>query len=467
MYFSGEFILYNINSPGRIIAFIKDENGVMKVKIQQLLRNHELPRNFQSSNHNLTQLWMTDNVIIIEPSQLLSKISVWLEDTEEPFSYDYKIADILYSFNNHHKSREISLRYHHPSEYIESSPSEAQVLKFFIDLYYDDFGTFRTSYHSLGGLYVQFGNMPLKLRQRLKNHFLIGFVPFGGNFEDIIKPFINDILLLQKGFYVKICNEDYWITGGLGVVTADLPQGNDLAGILRHNANFGCRTCKASKEELTLLNFDIQQHGRYHHITDNEFLEIRQEENRSSKIILARSYGLCFEQNILDKLFRDRHMQTPQDPFHMMAGLGGRLLNSTFVILTREGLDAFIIIWKSFEMPSTWSRQQNPITHRQSYFMSDILRLTMIFPFLLKRFLSIEMVKNDILQDLKQRNSLRRNSQAIAIIMQCWINFAILAKLVFTSTLQDSDYNSLAQLKKNFTDIVLKVKSYIIIIFIL
>jgi hypothetical protein len=56
MYFSGEFILYNINSPGRIIAFIKDENGVMKVKIQQLLRNHELPRNFQSSNHNLTQL---------------------------------------------------------------------------------------------------------------------------------------------------------------------------------------------------------------------------------------------------------------------------------------------------------------------------------------------------------------------------------------------------------------------------
>ena len=91
--------------------------------------------------------------------------------------------------------------------------------------------------------------------------------------------------------------------------------------------------------------------------------------------------------------------------------------------------------------------------------MSDILRLTMIFPFLLKRFLSMEMVKNDILQDIKQRNSLRRSSQAITIIIQCWINFAVLAKLVFTSTLQDSDYNNLAQLSKNFTDIVLKVKN--------
>jgi hypothetical protein len=258
---------------------------------------------------------------------------------------------------------------------------------------------------------------------------------------------------------MKIRNEDYWIVGGLGVVTADLPQGNDLVGVLRHNANFGCRSCKASKKELT-LNIDIQQHGRYHHITDNEFLEIQQAENRNSKINLARSYGLCFEQNILDKLFRNRHTQTPQDPFHMMAGLGGRLLNSTFEILTKEGLNAFLITWKSFEMPSTWSRQQNPITHRQSYFMSDNLRLTMIFPFLLKRFLSVEMVKNDVLEELKQRNSLRRSSQSITFIVQCWINFSILAKLVFTSTLQDSDYENLFRLSNDFTKIVLKVKLY-------
>jgi hypothetical protein len=90
--------------------------------------------------------------------------------------------------------------------------------------------------------------MTLKLRQKLKNHYLISFVPFGGKFEDVIKPFINDILLLQKGFKMKINNEDHWITGGLGVITADLLQGNDLTGVLRHNANFGCRSCKVPKK---------------------------------------------------------------------------------------------------------------------------------------------------------------------------------------------------------------------------
>ena len=61
---------------------------------------------------------MTNKNIIIKTSQIIRKISVWLEDTEEPFSYDYKIDNILYSFNNHHKIRIISLRHHHLSEYI-------------------------------------------------------------------------------------------------------------------------------------------------------------------------------------------------------------------------------------------------------------------------------------------------------------------------------------------------------------
>ena len=40
---------------------------------------------------------MTNKNIIIETSQIIRKISVWLEDTKEPFSYDYKIGNILYS----------------------------------------------------------------------------------------------------------------------------------------------------------------------------------------------------------------------------------------------------------------------------------------------------------------------------------------------------------------------------------
>ena len=143
--------------------------------------------------------------------------------------------------------------------------------------------------------------MPLKLCQKLKNHFLISFVPFGGNFKDVIKPFINNILLLQKRLYIKINN---WIIGELEVIIADHLQKNNFTDVLRHNANFGCRTCKVSKEELTLLDHDILLYGHYHHITDIKFLEIQQSETQNAKIILARSYGLCLKKIFLMNYFK-------------------------------------------------------------------------------------------------------------------------------------------------------------------
>ena len=81
------------------------------------------------------------------------------------------------------------MEYQHPSEYIKISSlssHEILVIKLFIDLYYDDFGTYRNVYHSLGKIYLQFGNMPMFMRKLLKNHFILGFVPFGGNFDEFI-----------------------------------------------------------------------------------------------------------------------------------------------------------------------------------------------------------------------------------------------------------------------------------------
>src|SRR5436305_1952010 len=39
------------------------------------------------------------------------------------------------------------------------------IYKLFIDLYYDDFGTYQNVYHSLGGIYLQFENMPAHQRK--------------------------------------------------------------------------------------------------------------------------------------------------------------------------------------------------------------------------------------------------------------------------------------------------------------
>ncbi|CAB4430865.1 unnamed protein product [Rhizophagus irregularis] len=112
-----------------------------------------------------------------------------------------------------------------------------------------------------------------------------------------------------------------WVTAGFGMATADLPQGNYLAGVKRHNAEYGCRTCKVSQNQLSDVNFDIFQNGRYHHLTNKVFDTIQSVQNNTIKKNIAQEHGLCISPNILDNLLRDHHLQTPQDPFHCLAGL--------------------------------------------------------------------------------------------------------------------------------------------------
>jgi hypothetical protein len=78
------------------------------------------------------------------------------------------------------------------------------VYKIFLDLYYDNFGTFRNVYHSLGGVYIQFENMLAYLRKLIKNYFILGFVLFGGNFNEFILPFIYEMKKFEQGKIMKI-----------------------------------------------------------------------------------------------------------------------------------------------------------------------------------------------------------------------------------------------------------------------
>src|SRR5439155_24178651 len=102
--------------------------------------------------------------------------------------------------------RNVEYSYQHSSEFapLKEPETHLPVYKLFIDIYYDDFGTFRNVYHSLGGVYVQIGNMTFEERKKLKNHFVIGFVPFGGSFDEFIEPFITEMKVLEKGTIMNI-----------------------------------------------------------------------------------------------------------------------------------------------------------------------------------------------------------------------------------------------------------------------
>src|SRR6185369_15789076 len=175
-----------------------------------------------------------------------------------------------------------------------------------------------------------------------------------------------------------------------------------MAGIKRHNAEYGCRTCKVPQNQLSDTNFDIFQNGRFHHLTSRIFDEIKSAQNIATKRNIAQEHGLCLNPNILDNLARDRHLQTPQDPFHCLAGLARRLFDHLFNHeLERSGLDAFHNAWITFGIPKSWKRIQSPITHLDSYWMSDSLRLVMVVPFILSRCLNTAHLKQNFATTVK------------------------------------------------------------------
>ncbi|PKK72132.1 hypothetical protein RhiirC2_777545 [Rhizophagus irregularis] len=194
---------------------------------------------------------------------------------------------------------------------------------------------------------------------------------------------------------MEVNGQDAWVIAGLGVVTADLPQGNDMCGVLRHNANKGCRTCTASRESLTNFSQDVPATSRYHHITDDQFKEIFDEPATT----------------------RQRRLYV----YHATAGKIGRLLKLTCELFSQKGEDEFIKAWKNLEKPKKWSRLPNPISHNASFMMSDYLRLAMIMPFILNSFLESSSLKENESRSILRRIQESRINMAKNVIIACWV----------------------------------------------
>ncbi|CAB4398164.1 unnamed protein product [Rhizophagus irregularis] len=131
------------------------------------------------------------------------------------------------------------------------------------------------------------------------------------------------------------------------------------------------------------------------------------------------------------------------------------MLQETFSILTTKGEKLFLTIWKCFEFPSTWSRQQSPITHLNSYFFSDYLHLTMIMPFLINRAINVNLLKDNFVNHISISYNLRRN-QVVDKLCYLWVLFAKLVALVFKKTYSEAEIKNLNDLIIQWADLILK-----------
>ncbi|CAG8534127.1 8643_t:CDS:2, partial [Gigaspora margarita] len=128
-YYSGDFVVCKESTKKRIgcILAIVQKDSCFNINIQCILTFEELPKNLQSNSHK-----------------------------------ERSIREILYKHNNKWKIRNVIYSYKHPSEFamFEEPTSSLQVYKLYIDIYYNNFSTFHNVYHSLGGVYIQIGNIP-------------------------------------------------------------------------------------------------------------------------------------------------------------------------------------------------------------------------------------------------------------------------------------------------------------------
>ncbi|CAG8782596.1 7964_t:CDS:2 [Racocetra persica] len=116
------------------------------------------------------------------------------------------------------------------------------------------------------------------------------------------------------------------VIASLEDVTVNLPQDNDLARVKKHGATKGC------------------------HIQFNKILA-------TSTIMrykaIAAEYGLHIKPPILDKLKRERHLQSPHDIYHVIARKILRFFKITIDALCSVGKSEFIIFWKLFDYPKS------------------------------------------------------------------------------------------------------------------
>ncbi|UZO13261.1 uncharacterized protein OCT59_004765 [Rhizophagus irregularis] len=232
------------------------------------------------------------------------------------------------------------------------------------------------------------------------------------NYEDALPQ-------LEKGKIFKINGQDSLIIASIGQITADLPQGNDLTGVKRHIAVKGCRSCQATRDIFTNPNLDIAAISRYHHVTDTQFEEI----NLATTIrtAFANSTG-CLSPNCWknSKIIKYNY-------------------ESSFTRREKK----FLEIWKHFEYPKQWHKLPNPVGHHDSFMMSDCLRLAMMMPFILNRFLEPSCIKKLDLSTIQQRCNVNQGNAATKIIITCWKTIAETTAFIFKESFSKDDYMEL------------------------
>ncbi|CAG8548567.1 3369_t:CDS:2 [Paraglomus occultum] len=163
IYHAGSFITCQRQVESRSQNFVARIRSIVTFneefcfKVDELVRYSRIPGHLHSAARENVQnkaLWLVEGFPLILRKEDVRETSVWLSDNPEPTEYNFIVNEILYRFNYSWKIRGIFKRHKLPNEHIidvqHPPPPNVPIRKFFLDIYLDDFGTYRNVYHTLG-----------------------------------------------------------------------------------------------------------------------------------------------------------------------------------------------------------------------------------------------------------------------------------------------------------------------------
>jgi hypothetical protein len=155
----------------------------------------------------------------------------------------------------------------HPTQYAnfdlsglrKAEEDGVRIVRLFVELYIDAFGVFQKRAYSPEGVYITFGNMSRRERNKLSNIWCVGMKPPHTDTTVCLSVFTADVKKLQRGFYHTVKGEIVYVIGGLGIVKAGLLRVPSTSVFARPDSSWGI--CPAN-ETLSACLF-VSLHVRY------------------------------------------------------------------------------------------------------------------------------------------------------------------------------------------------------------
>jgi hypothetical protein len=277
---------------------------------------------------------------------------------------------------------QIYQRVHHTD--IHEGNRDDVFLKLWIELYCDGFAAFRRITYSITGIYVTLLNMETQCRTDVNYNQLIGLVPHNTDELQLLRLFVEDIRLLEKGIAMDIplLGGQVFVRGAISLITTDIPEGHYLCSHTGATGDPPCRQCSISRALLGQLQ---PPSCDYDPLERRDHIAAASRANDTGQY--AKSHGINIEavQNPLLDTTTLIPQICPYEPLHMIAGVVRLQILWLVTILSKDSRALLSALIKSVDRPGkrSWATKFHDLQYVKSSSYKELIRVGQILPLLL------------------------------------------------------------------------------------